>query len=260
MTMKARPLQTGIIYGPVSSRRLGRSLGVNLLPTERKVCTFDCLYCQYGWTSRHSDREALEKLDLPSVEQVAAELEPALAAAGNLEAITLAGNGEPTLHPQFEKIARTAAGLRDRLRPGVPVCILSNSSTLGTASVREGLKFVDRKVMKLDAGSQEIFTMVNRPAAGLQLKTVAGHLAAMAGVEIQSLFFDGSPTNADEASLACWLKLLEKIEPSAVQIYSLDRIPAEPALRTVERLRLEQIAGAVRERLPEADVQVFYSS
>ena len=255
--MKNRPLQTGIIYGPVNSRRLGRSLGINILPTEKKVCTFDCLYCQYGWTSCRCDRETLEKLELPTVEQVQAELEPALAGIDDLDAITLAGNGEPTLHPAFKEIARTTAELKDRIKPEVPVCILSNSSTLGMASVREGLRFVDRKVMKLDAGTQSAFSAINRPSAPLQIETVVNHLSAMPGVEIQSLFFNGPLTNADEVSLASWLNLLERIVPAAVQVYSLDRTPADSALCTIGHRRLEQIAEAVRKRLPQARVQVF---
>ena len=223
----------------------------------KKVCTFDCLYCQYGFTSCRYDRESLDRFELPTVEQVKAALEPALARAGELEAITLAGNGEPTLHPEFKEIAGATAELRDRLRPEVPVCILSNSSTLGMASVREGLNFIDRKVMKLDAGTQQVFSSINRPSAALQLETVVEHLAGMTGVEIQSLFLDGPLTNADDKSLACWLKLLERIAPEAVQVYTLDRIPAEHDLRPVGRERLEEIAGAARIRLPQTEVGVF---
>jgi wyosine [tRNA(Phe)-imidazoG37] synthetase (radical SAM superfamily) len=255
--MKERPLQTKIIYGPVKSRRLGRSLGINILPTEKKVCTFDCLYCQYGWTGCRYDREILEKTELPSVEQVIAELEPVLAATEKIDVVTLAGNGEPTLHPRFAEIARATAGLRDKLRPGVPICILSNASTLDLPQVREGLKFVDRKVMKLDAGTQKLFLTVNRPAASLKIETVVEHLSGMAGVEIQSLFFGGTLTNADQASIASWLKVLERIGPSAVQVYSLDRTPADSSLHPVERNRLEEIARAVRQSLPKAEVRVF---
>ncbi len=223
----------------------------------KKVCTFDCLYCQYGFTTCRYDRESLDRFELPTVEQVRSALEPALARAGELEAITLAGNGEPTLHPEFKEIAGATAELRDRLRPGVPVCILSNSSTLGTASVREGLDFIDRKVMKLDVGTQQVFSAINRPFDALQLETVVEHLAGMRGVEIQSLFLDGPLTNADDKSLESWLKLLERIAPAAVQVYTLDRIPAEHGLRPVGRERLEEIAGAARLWLPQTEVGVF---
>ncbi|MBN2288383.1 MAG: radical SAM protein [Candidatus Glassbacteria bacterium] len=257
MTMKARPLQAGIIYGPIDSRRLGRSLGINILPTSKKVCTFDCLYCQYGFTTCRYESETLKQFELPGTEQVTTELGQALALAGELDAITLAGNGEPTLNPQFAGIARAVAGLRDRLKPGVPVCILSNASTLDRADVREGLKYVDRKVMKLDAGTQKLYSAINRPSAGLKIDAVAGHLAGMEGVEIQSLFFEGPLSNADEVSVASWLDLLGRIGPAAVQVYTLDRTPADNSLRPVGRSRLEEIAAAARKRLPQAEVRAY---
>ncbi|MEA2062163.1 MAG: radical SAM protein [Gemmatimonadota bacterium] len=258
MGLKERPLQTGIIYGPVNSRRLGRSLGINLLPTETKVCTFDCVYCQYGANLGLYDPATVGRLGLPTSEQVRVALEKTLAGLDALDVITLAGNGEPTLHPEFAGIARSAAELRDRFCSGAPICILSNGSTLDNESVRLALeKYVDRRIMKLDAGTRSAFQQVNRPAGGLQLDTLVEHLAALKDVEVQSLFFEGPHSNAGSGDIARWLDLLERIAPGSVQVYSLDRTPADKSLRPVSRERLEEIAGQVRQQLPRTGVQVF---
>jgi len=255
--MKERPLQTDIIYGPVNSRRLGRSLGVNILPTSRKACTFNCLYCQYGWTYFQYDRSQAGDIELPTPAAVAAALEKTLPEVSRLDAITLAGNGEPTLHPAFERIAHDTARLRDSYQSGVPVCILSNSSTVDDPAVRAGLEAVDRKIMKLDAGIEETFQLVNRPRTGITLDKIVEGLVLIRPLEIQALFFDGPVSNAGNGEVAAWIELLLKIDPVAVQIYTLDRVPAEAKLSALSRERLEEIAGEVRLRLPGRRVEVY---
>ncbi len=255
--MKNRPLQTRIIYGPVQSRRLGRSLGVNILPTQWKVCTFDCLYCQYGWTCCQWEDQAGDQLGLPTPDEVAEALEAALLQKGQVDAITLAGNGEPTLHPRFGEIARLVATVRDSRAPGVPVVILSNSSTLTSPEVRDAFRFIDRPVMKLDAGSASLFASVNRPRSGIQYGHMVEALAALERVEIQSLFFDGPVSNTGPKDIDLWLAALERVHPVALQVYSLDRTPAESRLLQVSRERLEEIADAARNHLPGLRVDVF---
>ncbi|HUU26770.1 MAG TPA: radical SAM protein [archaeon] len=255
--MRARPLQTGIIYGPVNSRRLGRSLGVNILPTRHKVCSFDCLYCQYGWTASQSSRTALEKLKLPGVREVEKALTDALPSISNLDAITLAGNGEPSLHPSFTEIAQTAARLRDRYQPKVPVCILSNSSTIDDPRVQAAFEYIDRKIMKLDVGTQATFQKVNRPGKEITLEKIVQGLARIKPVEIQTLFFEGPVSNALPEEVEAWIGQLARINPAAVQVYTLDRIPADKALRPLSAGKLEKIAGEVRTRLPGVKVQVY---
>ena len=255
--MKERILQTQIIYGPVNSRRLGRSLGVNILPTERKVCSFDCIYCQYGFAHHQYTLNGLERMNLPGAEEVAGALKDALAAAGDLDAITLAGNGEPTLHPSFSRIAETVSQISKKNKPGVPVCILSNSSTVSEDSVQAGLSFVDRKIMKLDAGTEDTFQKINMPRAGITLKQIVDGLARLQEVEIQSLFFSGPVTNASHEEVAAWLEQLALIKPVAVQIYTMDRVPADRRAVPVDTEKLERIAAGARARLPQADVIVY---
>lgn len=255
--MEERLLQRQIIYGPVNSRRLGRSLGVNILPTERKVCTFDCIYCQYGFATGQYMRLDLEKLSLPSPAEVAEALASCIPTAGEIEVITLAGNGEPTLHPSFRQIAEVLSRLRDKDKPGVPLCILSNSSTVNKSSVQAGLGFIDRKIMKLDAGRENTFQKINRPSPGITLKKIVDGLARLENVEIQSLFSRGPVTNASPEETRAWLDQLSLIDPVAVQIYTTDRVPADRGVEPLDKSELEQIAAEARARLPEANVRVF---
>src|SRR5262245_48351350 len=148
------PLLEGIVYGPVRSRRLGRSLGVNVLPRRMKVCNMDCAYCQYGWTRSRS--AAPGRARWPAPKRVAAAVSARLHAAESsdelIDRLTVAGHGEPTLHPRFEEIAERLCGLRDRLAPTIRLAILSNSTTAALAAVRRGLALFDDRYMKLDAG------------------------------------------------------------------------------------------------------------
>ena len=162
-------LQRGIIYGPAPSRRLGQSLGINLLPTNHKLCSFNCLYCQYGWTKNVTFAPSEQLKNLPSVDAVEAALESALTAPGRehktIDSITICGNGEPTLYPALAEVIVAAKQLRDRYQPQARVAILSNSSTVGNPTVRAALELLDLKVMKFDAGSEEMFRQLNHPAA-----------------------------------------------------------------------------------------------
>ena len=255
--MQDRPLQTKIIYGPVTSRRLGRSLGVNLLPTEQKVCSFDCLYCQYGFTEVYKVRRDAEGLRLPIPMEVAEALMDALPAAGPLDSITLAGNGEPTLHPHFRQIAEVVVRQRDMHKKGVPVSILSNSSTAEQMDVRLALARIDRRIMKLDSGTQATFEKINRPPPGTLLKRIVEALVQLKAVEIQALFIEGALSNSTPAEIEAWCGHLAQIKPVAVQVYTFDRQPADNTIRQVGRERLEQIAASARQAAPGADVKVY---
>jgi wyosine [tRNA(Phe)-imidazoG37] synthetase (radical SAM superfamily) len=255
--MENRHLQQKIIYGPINSRRLGMSLGVNILPTENKVCSFDCLYCQYGFTDSQKERGHVGSEILPTPVEVAAALADALPAHGNIDVLTLAGNGEATLHPDFCKICEVVVRQRDMYRPGLPVCILCNSSTVGNADVITGLKMLERPIMKLDAGTQETFDLLNRPNSGVRLDSIIDGLSKLGRLEIQTLFVTGPVDNTSEKEVAAWLEHLEKTGPRAVQLYTFDRVPAESTLVAASPERIEEIAALVRERLPEAEVQVF---
>lgn len=253
------PLQRGVVYGPVLSRRLGRSLGLNVLPDEIKACSLDCGYCQYGWTGIRSAKGAAFAGFLPSREQVYRELESALAelhAAGTPpDTLTFSGNGEATLHPDFPGLVEDAGTLRDRYAPRCRTAILSNATTVHLPQVREALRRLDDAYLKLDAGTESMFKTLNRPAAGVRFAVVLEGLKAMGkGCVLQSLFVQGPVDNSAPDEVAAWLAAVREISPRSVQVYTLDRGPADASLRPVPRARLDSIARAVREAGVEAEV------
>lgn len=248
------PLQTGITYGPVHSRRLGRSLGINVLPAGRKVCNFDCRYCQYGWT----DPVALASMtaaDYPQVEEVLAAVASALQALPEPpDYVTFSGNGEPTLHPRFREIAEGVVGIRDRLTPRARTAILSNSSRVTDPEVHAALGRLDVRIMKLDAGTEAGFARYNRPVGGLSLEAIVEGLRALPDVTLQTLLTGGSAGNMDEAEVEAWLTRVRRIHPRLVQLYTLDRKAPDRYLLPATREQLAALAGRLAESGVPAEV------
>jgi len=246
------PLQSKIIYGPVRSRRLGSSLGINLLPAGYKLCSFNCLYCQYGRTLKPTFSPTYQLQDMPKPELVAAELELALRRLLrdelSIDSITISGNGEPTLYPQLAVVIDSAKRLRDRYLPRARIAILSNSSTVGMPHVRASLDGLDLKIMKLDAGTEELFRRLNHPASSISLGKVVAGLKQLRKVILQSLFVQGRVTNSDADAVAAWVEKVAEIQPLSVQVYTLDRAPADKRIQRVGRSTLEWIAAQVRSR------------
>ncbi|MBM2804306.1 MAG: putative Fe-S oxidoreductase [Deltaproteobacteria bacterium] len=250
--LKKISLRRGIIYGPVPSRRLGQSLGINLLPTDDKLCSFNCLYCQYGWTKNVAFAPVERLKNLPSVDAVAAALENALTVLGHdhktIDGITICGNGEPTLYPALAEVIVAANKLRDRYQPQARVAILSNSSTVGSPAVRAALELLDLKIMKFDAGSEAMFRQLNHPAAPVYMGEIIAGLKQLKDCYLQSCFVQGRVTNADPDSVAMWVEKVREIHPLAVHIYSLDRAPADKRIERVSLTTLQWIANEVRWR------------
>ena len=246
-------LQDGIIYGPVRSRRLGRSLGINILPTGRKVCSFDCLYCQYGFSQGKTREEAgKERNRLPTVTEVLSAVEGAVLNLSPPAAyLTFSGNGEATLHPNFKEIVLGLRDIRDRLCPGSKTAILSNSSMVNDPLIREALALLDVRIMKLDAGTEEMFAHYNRPAKGITLEGTVAGLAALEDVTIQSLFTKGAEGNFTPDHLSAWLEQIKKISPLFVQLYTLDRESPTTSLIPVEKSELLHIQSLLeKENIP----------
>jgi len=239
-----------LVYGPLDSRRLGRSLGVNLLGFGEKLCSFNCRYCQCGWTKCPTMEVGQRIADLPSVESVTSELERILRQLSGdnraLDVITFSGNGEPTLHPELQAIVSAAAALRNRYMPRAKLAILSNSSTVHKPEVRAALEGVDLKIMKLDAGSEQLLRRINLPAMGFDFTKVLNGLAHLEGVILQSMFVWGRVTNTDPFAVREWVSRVAEIQPSRVQVYTLDRVPADPEVRPVPAAVLASIAGYTR--------------
>ncbi len=248
-TLKPWSLQGGILYGPIRTRRYGLSLGVNLLPPNAKVCAFDCIYCQCGWTVE-KDPAAWARMRHPSVSEVGAALEetlPALAREGKTpDSITLSGNGEPTLHPDFAAAIDAILAARGRFAPSARVVALSNGAGLARPGVREAMRRLDIRAMKLDAGDERTFDRINRPVVPADLDAYESDLRSIAPVIAQACFVTGSVDNASDACVGPWLERLARIRPAELHVYTLDRIPPDRGLRRVPRERLEAIAACAR--------------
>jgi len=249
-------LQKGIIYGPVNSRRLGRSLGINLMPPDFKLCSFNCIYCQYGWTKAHTLEVSDYLSDLPRVDEVRKALEDWLKKEKMVEYITFSGNGEPSLHPEFDKIVIEVKKLRDKYQPQAKVTILSNSSSLALPRVKKALRDLDVKIMKLDCGISESFERINLPAEKIKYQDVVENLKEVKNAIIQSVFIGGDITNTSPDEVEEWAERIRYISPEKVQIYSLDRPSAIKSLLKVDRYILSKIAE-LAQKLSGIKVEVF---
>ncbi len=246
--MQTLKLQEGIIYGPVNSRRLGFSLGINLLPPGYKLCTFNCLYCHYGWTERHTLDVSSCLGDLPSVEQVRKSLTDWLKRNPQpINYITFSGNGEPCLHPQFDEMVDAALKAKDKFVPGAKLAILSNSTCLDNQKVQSGLSKLDVEIMKLDAGSEETFRQLNRPCTTIRFPDVVENLKRLDDIIIQSVFVQGRVDNTEEEEVERWIQKLSSIKPKEVQIYSIDRPSGDESLALVSKDKLKQIARRAKQ-------------
>ncbi|HKJ43176.1 MAG TPA: radical SAM protein [Sunxiuqinia sp.] len=249
-----------VIFGPVKSRRLGVSLGVNLLPTDSKVCSFDCIYCECGWNPKKREKKA----ELPSRELVAERLKEKLLAmqqAGELpDVITFAGNGEPTLHPTFPKIIDDTIELRDQFAPNCRIAVLSNATMIHREPVFQALLKIEDNILKLDSAFEETIQLIDCPVGHFDLQMAIDQLRHFGNrAIIQTLFLRGSfkgqiVDNTTEKELNAWLEALRKVQPKQVMIYTIDRDTPAQGLEKVPLDELNQIAGRVREA--GFDVQV----
>jgi wyosine [tRNA(Phe)-imidazoG37] synthetase (radical SAM superfamily) len=240
-----------IIFGPVKSRRFGVSLGINLLPSGYKFCTFNCIYCECGWTFKKNSK----KQPLPERKDISAKLEERLKAMkaeeNSPDNITFAGNGEPTIHPEFTGIIEDVVSLRDQYFPATEITVLSNATMLRKKSVFEALKKVNNNVLKLDTVVEDTFIKLNQPYAGLSLSTIINNIKKYNGSQIiQTLFIRGKFNgnfidNTTEFELAAWLDVLKEIAPRYVMIYPIARDTPVAGLEKISKKELEVISDRV---------------
>lgn len=240
-----------IIFGPVSSRRLGVSLGINLLPTDYKFCTFNCVYCECGWTLK-----ADKKIKLPTPEEVKAELEKVLMEYADqgkeINSITFAGNGEPTIHPDFADVIEDTIEVRNMWMPEADIAVLSNASQLNKPKVTDALQKVDRNILKLDAGTEKTYQLINMAQSHLKFDRIVEYLKKFEGnLIIQTLFIRGEHDgqkfdNTTQEEIQAWLKILEDIQPQSVMLYPIERDTPEENLEKVDTATLENIAKQVQ--------------
>jgi wyosine [tRNA(Phe)-imidazoG37] synthetase (radical SAM superfamily) len=245
-------LQDDIIYGPIDSRRLGASLGLNIMPTSYKLCPFNCVYCHYGWTDKQALDLSERTGELPTPGQVGDALRRSLEdirGQGLLpDYVTFSGNGEPTAHPLFAEIVETVRSVRDAVFPDLKIALLSNSTALDRQDVLEAIALIDLPIMKLDAGTEELFRKINRPVAFITLAQIASGLKQLSRFDTQTVFMRGTVDNATDEAVKSWMDLIGQVRPMEAQIYTVDRWPADPGLQKISKERLHQIADLAREK------------
>ena len=243
------------IFGPVHSRRLGISLGINLQPADGKVCTFDCIYCECGF-----NKDRRPTLPRPSRQLVAQKLEEQLqkmVADKQLpDVLTFAGNGEPTSHPHFAEIIDDTIRLRDQYCPKAKVCVLSNSTMIHRPEVHDALLRVDDNILKLDTIDPTYINKVDRPTGAYDVNQIIERMKAFNGhIIIQTMFMRGinegeSVDNTSEEFVAPWLEVVKAIKPQQVMVYTIDR---ETPAQGLEKASREQL-DAIRDRVIAAGI------
>ncbi len=249
-----------IIFGPVHSRRLGLSLGVNLLPSFSKICNFDCIYCECGWNA-----ENRSDMRFNSREEVLSALEERLvrmSAEGQLpDVITFAGNGEPTLSPHFEEVIEGTITLRNRYAPRAKISVLSNATMLSRESVVRALKRVDNNILKLDSAFDSTARLMNNPSSSsYSIRQVIEQMKGFEGeLIVQTMFLrgeiDGTPIdNTTPEEVAAWVAAIKEIAPKCVMLYSIDRDTPCKTLTKVTREELLYIAENLAQHGVECSV------
>lgn len=245
-----RVLFHSTIFGPIHSRRLGASLGVNLMPDDGKICSFDCLYCEAGFNAQGPGTTGI-----PPRGKVYADLRAKLSAmkeaAERLDVITFSGNGEPTLHPDFEGVIDDTIALRDEFFPDVRISVLTNSTRLGDKDVADALRKVDNNIMKLDSAIPETVALLDRPAPGYDLDATIRRIASFGeGGIVQTMITRGTHDgitvdNSTDDEIAALIEAYKLIRPREIMLYTIDRPTPEVSLVHVSREELDRIADRI---------------
>ena len=229
-----------VVFGPIRSRRLGSSLGINLLPEKGKICTFDCIYCECGWNKDgHNDTQ------LPSAEKVRKALETklqhCLAVNVPIDSITFSGDGEPTINPEFPQIIDDTIRLRNQYYPNSKITVLSNATMVHKPEVFNALRKVDNPTMKIDAPTNELIEKINHPAPGYDIHRVVEALKQFKGDFIlQTMFLKSKDFDSSSPEvLNGWMEIVRTLKPREVMVYTIDRPTPEEGLQkfTVEEMR-----------------------
>lgn len=239
-----------LVFGPVESRRFGSSLGINLLSTSHKICNYNCVYCECGLTG---DLRNL-KNRFADIQNLEHELEQKLSSqeALDLDVITYAGNGEPTLHPRFSQISKIVRSLRDKYTPWCKIVLLTNGTTLRKSNVRNALKYIDTAVIKLDAGTDEMLNDIDHPNVPIRTIDLVNQIKLLPfDFTIQTMFLKGEVygnkiDNTTTKNVKSWIELLQKMNPKMVMIYTIARNTPFNSIKPVSQTKLESIASLVR--------------
>ena len=242
-----------IIFGPVHSRRLGSSLGVNLLPYDGKLCSFDCIYCECGF-----NKDFRTHTKLPSRTNVKAAMEDKMVSLKRdliaVDVVTFAGNGEPTMHPDFEGIVDDTVELRNKYFPNSQISVLTNGVHVDKASVRRALDKVDKNILKLDSAFDATVHLIDRPNSPdyTVSRQVERYKQFKNSIVIQTMFvrgqFEGATfDNTTEEEVSAWLDIIKELSPREVMIYTIDRTTPAKDIEKVSIEKLRQIASRVED-------------
>ena len=239
-----------IVFGPVRSRRLGSSLGVNILPLNGKMCNFDCVYCECGW-----NRDGISDRRFPLLEEVEAAMDSKLSFLASegvqVDSITFSGNGEPTVNPDFPRIIDAVLSLRDRYYPSAKVSVLSNATMLDKEDVFDALRKVDNPILKIDAPDEALIARINKPQGSYSLENVISRLMRFNGNFILQTMFLRSPDFDLAETVEQWRNLVRKLRPRETMVYTIDR---ETPDKSLGKYTVEQMAEFVRPLLEEGYV------
>lgn len=238
-----------LVFGPIHSRRLGSSLGINLLPTKGKLCNFDCVYCECGWNKDgRGDRR------LPTAAELRSTLEEKLKecrdAGTPIDSITFSGDGEPTLNPDFPEIIDITISLRDKYFPQAKVSVLSNATRIFREDVFEALRKVDNPILKIDAPTDVLAARINQPQGEYHVEDVVADLMRFEGNFVLQTMFLRSPSfdSSSPEVLDGWMNIVRKLKPREVMVYTLDR--EAPADR-LEKFTVEEMRTLVKPLIDE---------
>ncbi len=242
-------LREEIVFGPIKSRRLGSSLGINLLPEKGKLCNFDCIYCECGW-----NKDGTEDKVIPTAAHLKKALEEKLSRCVQegtpIDSITFSGDGEPTLNPQFPEIIDITIGLRNEYYPGAKVSVLSNATRLADEAVVAALKKVDNPILKLDAATDEDVCILNRPQGHYHVSEVFANLKKFCGnFVLQTMFLRSSDfDSSDPARLNAWMDIVRELRPREIMVYTIDReTPSKDLSKFTEEQMREMVQPLINE-------------
>lgn len=244
-TKKVNGLINHFLFGPVESRRFGVSLGVNLLPPQNKICTFNCPYCECGWTDLSKSRGIMSELQFPNPEDIYTALEECLTdyKASNkphIQHITLSGNGEPTMHPQFSLIVPHIRKIVDQYYNEAKFVLLTNGTFLDDPEIRKCLPLIDSLNVKLDAADEVTFKKMNGPIKGTLADLVKTY-KTLSRFNIQTMFMDGAISNISDEHIEKWLELICELKPEQVQVYTIERKTPTDRVKPVSKEFLQNI-------------------
>lgn len=239
-----------IIYGPVKSRRFGHSLGLNLLPSNSKICSFNCIYCECGWNPEHPKDFFVNTKDF--MEALDHELRSIKESNTPLDVLTYAGNGEPTLHPDFLEIVRETIRIKNNYFPNKKIVLLSNGSTLTNEKIQKAIDIIDMPVLKLDSAIESTMRAINLPSLNFSFNKFLHLLHQFKNrVYIQTMFLQGnyhgkSIDNTTEQEINALIEQYQIIQPKSVMLYSLDRIPPLSSLKKISTEKMTEIAEKIK--------------